>query len=170
MANTYTLIASNTLSSSAASVTFSSIPNTFTDLVLKCSIRNTNSNTIGDVTVALNSITANYGFTYLQGNGASASSFRGSAQSNWNGFLQNGNTSTADTFSSFEIYLPNYAGSQSKTGSTFMAQEHNATTAYLQAFALLQTSTAAITSVTLGTSAQFVSGSTFFLYGIQSQP
>jgi hypothetical protein len=37
MANTYTLIASNTLGASAASVTFSAIPSTYTDLVVRYS-------------------------------------------------------------------------------------------------------------------------------------
>ena len=39
-ANTYTLISSNVLASSAATVTFSSIPATYTDLVLRVSARN----------------------------------------------------------------------------------------------------------------------------------
>ena len=39
MPATYTLIASNTLSSAAASVTFSAIPATYTDLVLRYSAR-----------------------------------------------------------------------------------------------------------------------------------
>ena len=54
MATTYTLITSQTLASSAASVTFSSIPSTYTDLVLRVSARTDNAAVSDGFYVGLN--------------------------------------------------------------------------------------------------------------------
>ena len=75
MANTYTLISSNTLTSSAASVTFSSIPATYTDLVLRISARSDRVSTTDRLRLTFNSDTAtNYSNITLVGDGAAASS------------------------------------------------------------------------------------------------
>ena len=72
MANTFELIASNTLLSSAASVTFSAIPSTYKDLVLKTSTRLTGT-TGTTVTLQLNSdTTANKTYTRIYGDGTTA--------------------------------------------------------------------------------------------------
>ena len=61
MANeTYTLIQKTTLNASAASITFSSIPQTFTDLVVKVSARGTTSALYGYLYVKLNSAVTIY--------------------------------------------------------------------------------------------------------------
>ena len=176
MATTYTLIASNTLGSSAASVTFSAIPNTFTDLVLKFSVRSTGgSNTFDHINVTFNGDTAsNYSRTYLNGNGAAAASGRSTSASLF-GMLQaaDGATATSNTFSNGELYIPSYTASQNKPVSQDSAQETNATTAYRVVNAGLWRNTSAITSIELavggsGGSTDFVSGSSFFLYGIKN--
>ena len=169
MATTYTLISSNTLSSSAASVTFSSIPATYTDLVLKVSVR-------GDAAVVSNNLYcrfngdtgANYSYTQLYGNGATAASANGSPT---NPSIYQGNvgaSATASTFSNVEIYIPSYTATQKKPFSADSAHETNATTAYRSANALLWQTTSAITSIdiTIAGGSSFVSGSSFYLYGI----
>jgi hypothetical protein len=171
---TYTLISSNVLSSSAASVTFSSIPATYTDLVIRYSARgNTGGGSINNyASLKVNSITSNYSETYLYGDGSSASSGRFSASSNWlfggGWFSEAGGT--ANTFSNTEIYVPNYAGSTNKVASNFTAQENNTSSStQLGVEALLLGNTAAITSLTITPSgASFVSGSSFYLYGISN--
>jgi hypothetical protein len=75
---------------------------------------------------------------------------------------------TASTFSNSEIYLPNYASSSiNKEYSSSGVVENNATAANSVLTAGLWSSTAAITQIDLvGMGGDFVSGSTFYLYGI----
>ena len=169
MANTYQLISSNVLSSSAASVTFSSIPATFTDLVLRISARSDQASTTSGLKIVFNG-TNTGSFTQLQGDGTGAAA----ASASGNAFQRigtiDGNTATSNTFSSQEVYIPNYTSSTAKPFSTFSVQEDNTTTAYIDAFANLQNQTQAITSIVASTVAvaNFVSGSSFYLYGIKN--
>ena len=80
----------------------------------------------------------------------------------------NAANSTADTFTNFEIYIPGYASSTYKNFSIDSAQETNATTAYTELWAMLWSNSAAITSITLNSDANWVSGSSFYLYGIKN--
>ena len=169
--STYTLIQSQTLVSSAASVTFSTIPSTYTDLVLKVSARSDradgNNNTIGQI--QLNGTTANYSDTLLYGNGSSPGSTYDSNFSYIPANYMNSNSSTSNTFSSMDFYIPSYTVSQNKPLSVFMAQEINGTTAWLNSTAGLWRNTAAITSLTFSFNGYNVlSGSSFYLYGISS--
>ena len=172
MANTYTLIASNTLSSAAAAVTFSSIPATYTDLVIRFAIRDTYSAAANaaQARVTHNGTTANYSWTELNGTGASAASGRLSNQAYYEtdaGSPTNANT--ANTFSSAELYIPSYTASQNKPVSVFSVGENNTTTAYMSVRAALWRNTDAITSITLTANiSTFVAGSSFFLYGIKN--
>lgn len=173
MPATYQLISSNTLSSSAASVTFSAIPGTYTDLVLRYSIRGGNA-TNGPINqlVRLNgSSAANYSLTNLVALDPTPLSTR---ESNVTRFLTYavGNSSTSNTFSSNEIYIPNYAGSTNKAVSEFGVAENNSSTGFqwgISARAYLRSVTDAITSITIdGNGDNIVAGSSFFLYGIKN--
>ena len=167
MPSTYTLIASNTLGASAASVTFSSIPSTYTDLVVRWSVRSDRSaNSFDDIYMTFNSGTISQ--TFVGGNGASTLTGNGNGS-----VLANTATAasaTSNTFSSGELYIPNYAGSTNKPASFFSAAETNATTAYLYGIAILRSNTAAISSIALNpyNGTNFVSGSSFYLYGIKN--
>ena len=168
---TYTLIASNTLSSSAASVTFSSIPNTFTDLVLKGSSRSAGGNQAFAILLRFNSDSAtNYSDTTIEGSGSAASSYRES--NSVYGYITNGNvgsSATANTFSNWELYLPNYTVNSNKPFADFSVTETNATAAKMSADAGLWRNTATISSIVLtDNGGNFVSGSSFFLYGIKN--
>lgn len=165
---TYNLIASNTLSSSAASVTFSAIPNTYTDLVLRVSGRTDFS---GDLLITFNADTAtNYSRTEIYGDGSTSGSFRASnASSARFVYSLNPDGSTSNTFSNSEIYIPNYLASANKPFSGNGRAEGNASSPiYLSGSAMLWRNTAAITSIKLETQFNFVSGSSFFLYGIKN--
>ena len=168
---TYNLIASNTLSSSAASVTFSAIPNTYTDLVLRMSIRYDGALIHGSTEIRFNSdSTTNYSRTSLWGDGSNVTSDRGSSQSTLI-FPRSitGDSATANTFSNTEIYIPSYAVSQNKPIGGFGVGENNATTASLAANAGLWRNTAAITSIFIQSNGtNLLSGSSFFLYGIKN--
>jgi hypothetical protein len=167
MATTCKLIAKNVLGSTTASVTFSSIPGTYTDLLLVWSgASNRSGLTYTDVRGRFNGATSDTNHTgrWLYGNGASTAS--GTDTYCRFGYAT-GATATANTFGSNEIYIPNYAGSTNKSYSGTFVHETNATTAYMIAHAGLWSSTSAITSVEIiPDSASFTSGSSFFLYGI----
>ena len=165
---TYTLISSNVLSSSAASVTFSAIPATYTDLVIRHSSRATTSNL--SLFMKINGATTGLSVTLLGGDGSSAFSYRSPADysGEWFGYKStSGNT--ANTFGSGELYIPSYTASQNKPFSSVSASENNGTTAYMAAAAKLWSNTAAITSIELyGQSGDLDTGSSFYLYGISN--
>jgi hypothetical protein len=172
VANTYVLIASNTLSSSAASVTFSSIPGTYTDLVVRISARSTAADTdVGFATEFNGSATTVYSRTEVRGNGSAAASSYGTGDAYIAaGRSIDGDNATASTFSSNEIYIPSYTASQNKPVSVINVVEQNSTSnAYIVAIAGLWRDTSAITQVKLTPiSGSWKSGSSFFLYGVKS--
>jgi hypothetical protein len=173
MAATYTLISSNILSSSAASVTFSSIPATYTDLVVRYSMRKNDTNN-GPINVLVRfngSSAANYSQTTVLGIYATPISSRESNETRFLTYAVGGG-STSNTFSNNEIYIPNYAGSANKVASNFDTAENNSSTDFqygVGARAYLRSVTAAITSITFdGNGDNLVSGSSFYLYGISN--
>jgi hypothetical protein len=171
MANTYTLISSNVLSSAAASVTFSAIPSTYTDLVLRATARNSAAVNNASLGVRVNGLsTTIYSHIYLQGTGSSASSSLSSSATSLDGNTFEGSTRTANTFTVIEFYIPNYAGATNKPISGISHGEDNSAFALTRATANLIRSTAAITSIELfdTASANFIAGSSFYLYGIKN--
>jgi hypothetical protein len=164
MANTLIPIQTYTLSGNTASVTFSNIPQNYTDLKLVVSARqdNTDNNLIFKPNGATTSITTRM----LTGDGASASSNTSTTPYGLVG--QTGFTS--NTFGSTEWYIPNYTSANFKSWSVDECNENNGTTAYARLQAGLWSSTAAITSIvfTAGSSGNFVANSTFTLYGISN--
>ena len=172
MASTYTLISSQVLSSSAATVTFSSIPATYTDLVVRLAARDDQAGTYQSIQVMFNSDTSTiYSLTNLRGNGSAAASSRFSSLSyTIDSSGTNSNGATSNTFSNTEIYIPNYTSTTSKPFSTFAVAENNATAAGITAMAGLYRNTTAISSITFTTNGGTVwlSGSSFYLYGIKN--
>jgi hypothetical protein len=167
MPNTFELIASSTVGSGgAASIDFSSIPSTYTDLVIKASLRLTTSGINETVYLTINGSTANGSLRYLAGNGATP--FQGTDTRVGVRDI-NGNTSTASTFSNTEFYIPNYSGSTNKSFSADNAMENNATTAVSGISASLWSQTAAITSLSLvGATGSLMQYSTAYLYGVKN--
>jgi hypothetical protein len=73
MASTYTLISSQVLGSNTASITFSSIPGTYTDLTLRVSARSDDAGQMDYLVTRFNSDSAtNYSNTSLYGSGGAA--------------------------------------------------------------------------------------------------
>jgi hypothetical protein len=171
MANTYTLIEAKTLSTTASSVTFSSIPATYTDLIVRTSTRSSNATTIILGALRFNGDTSSiYSDTELYYTVGAAVSTRFSANNFAYTNYSSANTSTASTFGNNEIYIPNYAGSTNKVLSSANVAENNSTDAGIASIAGLWRSTAAITSITLfpGGGSNFEIGSSFYLYGIKN--
>jgi hypothetical protein len=171
MATTYSLISSNVLSATAASVTFSAIPSTYTDLVIRSSVRSLGTGAgVRNIYLSINSINTNYSATQVRGLDSTPSSSNRSGDSSWILGLSIGAGSTSNTFSSNEWYIPNYAGSTNKVSSNVNAAPNNTgSNQYDSAVANLLSNTAAITSLTLtDSSTGFDVGSSFYLYGIKS--
>lgn len=165
----YNLIATTTVGSGgAASIDFTGIPQTYTDLLVVCSLRGNRADVNSEIIVRFNGSTTSFSNRILYGTGASASSASNQA---WD-MLPTGNSNTASVFGSASIYVPNYAGSTYKSFSIDSVNESNATTAYQVLTAGLWSNTAAITTVTLGVNTsnttlinQYSSAS---LYGIKN--
>ena len=172
---TYSAISKTVLTSNQATITFSGIPSTYTDLVLLISARHTGAYNGGSLQVRLNGSTSSYSLTRLYGNSTGTAS---NTQTSLNaaGFYgggADGSSDTANSFSSAEIYLTNYASSsiyKSMLASGVSETNSNAgNSAYIEANAFLWANTASTTQIDLFVSgASLVSGSRFDLYGIKN--
>ena len=128
---------------------------------------------VDTIGITFNGATTNYSDTNINTNSSSGSggSSRSTGLAYINGFRAAvGSTATSSTFSNAEFYIPSYTASQNKPMSEFNVSENNDTTAYISAVAGLWSNTAAITSIVLNSinSANFVSGSSFYLYGLKA--
>lgn len=163
MAN-YVLLDRIELNDTAASVTFDNIPQSgYTDLKIVASYRGSGSLPYEISNVRFNGLTTNLSSRTIEGSGSAASSFTNPTIYFGSG---NGNTSTANTFSNMEMYVPNYRLSNFKSVSIDAVGETNATAIAMQLTAGLWSSTAAITSIQIVPTNSFLAGSTFSLYGI----
>jgi hypothetical protein len=151
------------LGSTQASITFSSIPQTYTDLVIKLSQRGTNSDASA-VYLEFNGVTTGYTALRLLGDGGSASS--GSFTT---GFFSGivGSSYTANTFDSTDCYIPNYTSANTKTYTSEHVTENNSTTSFQAIYAGLSTGTSAITQIVIKPFAgSFVQYTSATLYGV----
>jgi hypothetical protein len=173
MANTLELIASSTVGAGgSASITFSSIPNTYTDLVLKVSSRSDVSSTNDYGYIQLNSDTtsANYPYRQLIGNGSVTGSNSGTLAGAAS-LRMSAATATASVFGSNEIYISNYLSTVVKSIFADGVSENNASDATQSMWASLwnPATQVAITSIVLKAgSGNFVQHSTAYLYGVKS--
>ena len=159
MPNTYESIATQTLGSAAASVTFSSIPSTYTDLVLVTSTKYTS--TASHCLLQANSDSGtNYSNTFLYGDGSSA--YSGRQTNNTGCFIGRANTTE---FGVGITHIQNY--SNSTTFKTVLSRGNLASSLTI-AYVGLWRNTSAITSLSIVGNAgdTFTTGSTFSLYGI----
>jgi hypothetical protein len=168
MANTYEAIATVTVGSGgAANIEFTSIPATYTDLLVKYSLRDnlTASGESNNATISFNGSSANGTNKELYGNGSSAAS---ASLSNVKVDYHSTANATANTFGSAELYIPNYTSANNKSSSSDGVAENNGSAALMALDANLWSQTAAITSISIAAAgANFVQYSTATLYGIK---
>lgn len=173
MATTFELINKTILTSSTGSVEFTSIPTTYTDLYLQFSARSSGGSTNDNTYINFNGNDSSYSEIVLYGSGSSAAS---GASGSGSGSSKNllpipANGATANTFGSGGIYVPNYLSSNYKSVSLDGVAENNASSpVYMQIQALLWANTAAINAlkIALNSANSFMSGSSFYLYGIKN--
>ena len=173
MPSTYKLISSVTVGSGgSATMDFTNIPQTYTDLKIVISARNTStSSDESQIILTVNGNGSNGSWRLLYGNNSSAISGTNS------GYLQpahapSANT-TANTFGNAEIYFTNYTSTTTyKSFSSDFATENNSGSAnatIIGFYANLWSSNSAITQLTLTSNASnFVQYSTAYLYGISN--
>ena len=160
MPSTYTPIATQTLTGATGSVSFASIPSTYTDIIL--TIEGTVGSNCG-IQMRFNSDSgSNYSFTRMTGDGSSASSDRSSNAT----FMELGYYVTT-TRNMNIVQIMNY--SNSTTYKTVLNRA-NAQSVNIgaQAYAELWRSTSAINSITINASGNLSTGSTLTLYGIEA--
>lgn len=160
MTATYDCIATTTLGSDQASVTFNSISG-FTDIVVVCHSSNTNQSNIN---IRFNGDTGtNYSVTLLKGDGSTASSYRESNTTS--GRLGQSNQN------SLGVYIGNIMNySNSTTHKTVISRDSQAANQASFWFSTWR-NTAAITSISLVVDGggSLKSGSTFTIYGIKAE-
>jgi len=169
---TYTLIASSTVGSGGASnINFTSIPNTYTDLLIYYSGRTNNNFNQDWLQIKFNNNSSSYSSKQLIGTGSSVASYNdllgGGA-----GFAGTmvGATATASIFGNGYIYIPNYVSSNNKSWSVDSVNEINAvgSETITNLSAGLWANTTAINQITLASnsSSTIQQHSTAYLYGI----
>ena len=163
---TMTLVSTVTVGSGgAASIDFTGIAATATDLLLVISARSTHSGD-DDVIIKFNASSSNYVTRYLRGSGSGVQTSSFSTASTRAGTMQSSGTS--NTFTNSSTYITNYSGSIAKAISTNAVSENNATGAWQFINAALWNDTSAITSiaVTPAQASTFVQYTTASLYTI----
>jgi hypothetical protein len=153
-------------SGGASSIDFTSIPSTYTDLVLITSLRATLDQAWAKLQI--NGSDSNFTSKSIEGYGSGTpDSF--SRTDNLNFIALNKSTFTASTFGNTSIYITNYAGSVNKSISVDSVAENNGTACLNILFAKLWSSSAAINQLTIipqsGNLAEF---STAYLYGVSN--
>ena len=161
-AATYEPIATNTVSgSSTTSVSFTSIPSTYTDLIL---VVNGSTSSADQIDLRFNSDSgSNYSMTAMYGDGSSAASARAT-----NTTYMYGGGWLSTTNSTLIIQFMNYANTTTYKTALWRG---NATSNYVHAAAGLWRSTSAITQIDVSrhtAGVTFSSGTTMTLYGIRS--
>jgi hypothetical protein len=159
---TYTALATRTLTGTAASVTFSSIPATYRDLVVV--YRGTSANTgIGSFTMRFNSDAAtNYSYMLMDANAAGVTSPTNSFTSAVAGL-------TISSSQNISIaHIMDYSATDKH--KTVIARGNAMGDSFVRVVASRWANTAAITSILCRTDqgSNFNSGATFSLYGIIS--
>jgi hypothetical protein len=160
-------------SGGASSIDFTSIPSTYTDLVVKISTRTTDTTggNWGNAKITFNGNTSSiYSDRTVYGTGSgSGASFASTSAASSVGTYDTRALATASTFSNTEIYIPNHAGSNNKSFSTDSVTETNATSAIAILSASIMASATAISSIKIEPSVgTYVQYTTATLYGIKN--
>jgi hypothetical protein len=173
MANTFKKIQTVTVGSGgAASIDFTSIPQTYTDLKIVVSARGTDSNTRVQIVLKFNGSSTGYSERQVRGFDANVASSTTGSTDRISLPRITAATATASVFSSNEYYIPNYASSNNKSVSVDSVAENNSSASwFVDLTAGLWSNSSAITSIALSCDAgNFAQYSTATLYGVSNVP
>lgn len=160
---TYVPLATTTLSSNTASVTFSSISGSYTDLILIIAAQNNTGAGYNNTLVFNSDTSTNYSFTRITGNGSVTATNNFTNQTYAYGGWSN---STANVFAASINHIQSY--SNSTTNKTVLTRTGDLSDGRVSAYVSLWRSTSAITSIKIEPEGGqiYTSGSKFSLYGI----
>ena len=165
MPATYNTIATTTLTGSTATVTFSSIPSTYTDLIIVANVIQAAGN--NSIRYRFNNDSgANYSTTYLLGNGSTATSGRDTSMSS--AYEITTGSTTLETL--YIIQVMNY--SNTTTNKTSISRGNRASAEVSSTVSLWQ-STAAIDRIDIAMGGSFptnnmAANTTISIYGIKA--
>lgn len=150
-------------SGGSANITFTSIPATYTDLKIMVSGRVSQSTTQTNPSISFNGSTSNFVYNFFTGSGTTTGGSGGSAN-----VINDVNAanSTANVFTNFEIFIPNYASAKHKSFTIDSAQENDASNAYVEMWTMRWAVTDAINAISLISGSTWVEGTVASLYGI----
>jgi hypothetical protein len=168
-----TKLASTTVGVTAqSSISFTNIPQGYTDLVIKVSGRTAAAQGVAEL--SFNSVTTNLSSRIIFAIGSGSAGSASYASQIRAGYII-GTDYTTSTFSNNEIYIANYSSNTFKSISIDSVTETNATEAYSSLNAGLWSNPSPITSLTFtvlnnnnGVASTFTQHSTFTLYGIKN--
>ena len=154
------------VASPVSSVTFSNIPQAYSDLKLVASVRSNRAAAEDGFGITVNSASSGYTYRVLSSNGTTVSNASTAFEQIWVARV-NGNTTTANAFAHVDVLFPNYTSSNAKTYSVDGATESNTVEGYITFSTVAQSSTSAITSLTVQTiNGTIGTNSSFTLYGV----
>ncbi len=163
MPSTYTPITNQTLVSAAATITLSSIPSIYTDLLLVSNIRFVGGGGESVMNCQINSDTgSNYSYTRLIGNGSTATSDRNTSTSNM--LIGAG----IDTSNEWSVSTTNFLNYSNTTTNKTVLTRTNVASSRVMGIVNLWRSTTAISSLYIfnNGATNFAAGSSLTLYGI----
>jgi hypothetical protein len=172
MPNTLIPIQTYTLAAATASVTFSNIPQNYTDLKLIVSTRSVASNNVDAIYARFNSSSTGYTNKVLYGESTGQGSLSPAINYSHVGYGVGG-AGTSSTFSNVEMTIPNYTSANTKILLADSVTETNASTyqsGVQSAEVSIWANSAAINSITFTqeSAGNFAIGSTFTLYGVSN--
>jgi len=176
MAATYTAIQTITVGSGGqASISFTSIPQTYTDLNLKLSLKSTRTTDyIDDYNLSFNSNAANYYWMSWTNYNGTMRGDRNISPYSWiygNAATGSHASQTPNTFGNADLYFPNYTSATNyKSGLVNSVTEQNGAQVWNNFQGNLWANSAPITSIALvsGVGGNWVQYSTATLYGIKN--
>jgi hypothetical protein len=164
----YDSIATTTLSSTTASITFSSIPATYTHLQIRMSARSSFAyGSMFDTYMAFNGDNTYTGYKdyILYGNGSTVTA---TAASSYNlSYITPGASQTASVFNGVVVDILDYANTSKNTVARFLGGADLNGSGNVVYGSILWPNTAAVNQIVLSCDGSFVSGSKFALYGIK---
>jgi hypothetical protein len=162
MALTYRAIATVTVGAGGAStVGFTSIPQTFTDLVVLLSLRASSGSAVSSYVASING-SGSYGGAHRMLNTDGGTVYSSTTLP----YFVGGSGYTASVFTSIQVYIPNYASNLNKALSIEFAPENNGSSTALGMTSFNTTVTAGISAISFSCDNSFVQHSTATLYGI----
>ena len=164
----YEAISSTTVGTATASITFSSVPQTYEHLEIRLFARGSAAATSANVTLRINSDTAsNYVLSSLEGNGTGVSGLRFAASTNLSIAHVSADSATANIFGCGIIFFADYADTtHNKTITSISGNDRNGSGSVFFRNGLWK-SNSAISTIEL-TLSNFMVGSVVSLYGLRS--